>query len=348
MKKIALLLFSATLIGSSNAQNDTYKAYSNYDFQPGKNIIFEDDFSSDIDGEPPQKWKITGGQVIINKKEDRNYANILNFYTTLTPNIKIDPKAKVKTYITDTFTIEFDFYLDERYDSNNGPYIAFQNSGKELKSGVYTSRSHISINNNGENREIALPSELAENFLNKWHHLAIAYQKGLMKVYMDQFRIAVISDMTIPTAGLVLGGDASEGLPMLCSNFRYAQGGNMISLGKKFTDTKIIAYGIQFDYNKASIKPESMGTINAIKKLLDENPDLKFEVGGHTDSDGEDAYNLDLSQKRANAVRDLLIKLGVNAGRLSSKGYGETKPLNPNITADDKAKNRRVEFVKQN
>jgi len=78
--------------------------------------------------------------------------------------------------------------------------------------------------------------------------------------------------------------------------------------------------------NKATLKPESMGAINEIYTLMKNNPDLKFSVEGHTDSQGDDAFNMKLSQDRAETVKNTLIKLGVSADRLTSKGWGESKP----------------------
>jgi outer membrane protein OmpA-like peptidoglycan-associated protein len=83
-----------------------------------------------------------------------------------------------------------------------------------------------------------------------------------------------------------------------------------------------------------------------IVQVMNDNPDIKFEVGGHTDADGADDYNLKLSQQRADAVKEQLIKLGIAAARLTAKGYGETKPIGDNNSLDGKANNRRVEFVK--
>jgi outer membrane protein OmpA-like peptidoglycan-associated protein len=142
------------------------------------------------------------------------------------------------------------------------------------------------------------------------------------------------------------GGIGSEENPIVFRNVRIASGGAMNMIGKKFTEAKIVTHGINFDVNKATIKPESMGTLNMIVQVMNDNPDIKFEVGGHTDSDGADDYNLKLSQQRADAVKDQLIKLGINASRLASKGYGETKPISDNNSLEGKANNRRVEFVK--
>lgn len=81
--------------------------------------------------------------------------------------------------------------------------------------------------------------------------------------------------------------------------------------------------------------------------MMTDHPDLKFCIEGHTDSDGADDGNQTLSEKRAEAVRKELIKLGIDSNRLTSKGWGETKPVADNNTAEGKAQNRRVEFIKQ-
>jgi outer membrane protein OmpA-like peptidoglycan-associated protein len=81
--------------------------------------------------------------------------------------------------------------------------------------------------------------------------------------------------------------------------------------------------------------------------MLTDDPALKLEIDGHTDSDGADAANLDLSQKRADSVRTYLVaNYKIDTSRLSTKGLGETKPIDANTTPEGKANNRRVEFVK--
>lgn len=111
-------------------------------------------------------------------------------------------------------------------------------------------------------------------------------------------------------------------------------------------DGKIIANGIRFDINKSTLKPESMGIINEIYELMEKYPDLKFSVDGHTDSDGDAAFNQKLSEERAKTVMDKLISLGISPDRSSYKGLGETESISSNETAEGKAENRRVEFVK--
>jgi OmpA-OmpF porin, OOP family len=122
-------------------------------------------------------------------------------------------------------------------------------------------------------------------------------------------------------------------------------GSGLNTADKKFTDIKIVTH-INFDLDKSSIKPESMGTLNAIVEILKNNRGLKFEIQGHTDNTGDAAHNLQLSQQRANAVKEQLVNMGIGEARLESKGLGDTKPMTDNATLESRANNRRVEFVK--
>ncbi|MCK6515371.1 OmpA family protein [Myxococcota bacterium] len=122
-------------------------------------------------------------------------------------------------------------------------------------------------------------------------------------------------------------------------------------LDLKPTKTKVQAANIDlggsvfFETNKDIIKPESYKLLDEVASIMKEHPELKLvRIEGHTDSRGDDAFNLDLSQRRTEAVRTYLINKGVEASRLEAKGYGETKPL---VTGNNEAawaKNRRVDF----
>ena len=95
--------------------------------------------------------------------------------------------------------------------------------------------------------------------------------------------------------------------------------------------------------NSAEIKPEYMPEIEKFAKFLKENPNIKVEIQGHTDNTGSEEYNLKLSQRRAEAVRKVLIeKYGISPDRVIAKGYGESMPIAPNDTEEGRAKNRRV------
>ncbi len=109
----------------------------------------------------------------------------------------------------------------------------------------------------------------------------------------------------------------------------------------------IALYGINFATGKADITPDSSKVLEQIAALLTKKPDWKLRVEGHTDNVGQAKANLDLSKKRAEAVKAWLTgKLKVAAARLTTEGFGDKKPLAPNTTDDGKAKNRRVELTK--
>ncbi|MBS1736264.1 MAG: OmpA family protein [Bacteroidetes bacterium] len=322
-------------------QNDgAFKTYNNYDFVPGNKIIFEDDFRDDLDGEFASHWSLESGQGVVNTLDNERLFAITKYYSKYTPYIK------TKTYLPAQYTIEFDTWLDAGYDSNEGVYIEFR-KGKEVIGGLYTNHDYYRFEFGNNKLQGDLPMAIKrEAYHNKWHHIAIAIKDKQVKIYCDQYRVVVIPDCNFTATNIAVGGNASEGMTMLFKNFRLAEGGNMNVTGKKFTDAKIVTHGITFDYNKATIKPESMGTLNMITQIMKDNPDIKFEVGGHTDSDGDDAYNIKLSQQRADAVKAQLIKMGIDATRLTTKGYGEAKPVADNSTSEGKANNRRVEFLK--
>jgi outer membrane protein OmpA-like peptidoglycan-associated protein len=106
-------------------------------------------------------------------------------------------------------------------------------------------------------------------------------------------------------------------------------------------------YDILFEFDMATIRPESEPTLVQIAKLLKSDPSLKLEVSGHTDNVGSAQHNLVLSDKRAKAVVNALItSYGIAADRLQSKGYGDARPVAPNDTEANRAKNRRVELRK--
>ena len=130
------------------------------------------------------------------------------------------------------------------------------------------------------------------------------------------------------------------------SNLRLAVGAP--DARKKILEqNKWVTHGILFDVNSDKIKPGSYGTLKEMANVLKEYTDLKVKIVGHTDADGTDAANLDLSKKRAAAVKDMLVKeFGIDAGRMETDGKGETEPIDNNDAPAGKANNRRVEFIK--
>ena len=110
---------------------------------------------------------------------------------------------------------------------------------------------------------------------------------------------------------------------------------------------RAVIYGINFDFNSDKLRAESIAVLDKIVTVLKEKPDWKMSIEGHTDSIGGESFNKSLSEKRAKSVVDYLAKAGIDSARLSSTGFGLSKPIESNETEFGRAKNRRVELVKQ-
>lgn len=318
--------------------------WNKYDFVPGTEIIFEDNQEGEQNGEFPGKWDLAGG-VVENAFFDAS--NVIFFREIgntggITPLLK-DSKSD---YLPDEFTIEFDCYFEkevysQRYSVN---FYASKKQKTVLNRLVlYTNQAQYGNTDIQGIYPGASRSNIDKNA--RWRHIAISFNKRALKVYMDDARLLNIPKIEVSPTGFTIGTTSQKSGYYFIKNVRIAKGA--VPLYDKFlTDGKFVTTGIKFDVAKASIKPESMGTINYVVKMMTDHPELNFSVEGHTDSDGESASNQKLSEARAKAVTETMINAGISADRLSSKGYGETKPMTSNDTPEGKAQNRRVEFVK--
>ncbi len=328
-------------VSESSATTTEEKAelkWAKYDFVPGDQIIFEDDLLIEENGEFPSRWDLYAGNVEIAEYGSDMVIMLRDGHPAIIPYFK-DPLAD---YLPDIFTIEFDLFYP-----GSGTFETHLYDRKNQESGSPTGHTAIKIHYN--EMEMAqsksrLPDENIEK--SRWMHVAIAYTNGKLKAYMDETRLLNIPRIDFDPKGLTLYTyHANNDNIFYIKNVRIAEGG-VKYYDRIMEDGKIIANGIRFDVNKSTLKPESMGIINEIYELMEKYPDLKFSVDGHTDSDGDAAFNQTLSEERAKTVMDKLISLGISPDRLSYKGLGETESISSNETAEGKAENRRVEFVK--
>lgn len=116
------------------------------------------------------------------------------------------------------------------------------------------------------------------------------------------------------------------------------------AIGKMTAAGTYVLEGVQFENNRADLKPRSYSVLNNVAAILNQNPELKIEIQGHTDSSGKHDYNVDLSRRRALAVKAYLEKMGVDGSRMVTRGYGPDLPIDTNDTKAGRARNRRVEF----
>jgi outer membrane protein OmpA-like peptidoglycan-associated protein len=179
-----------------------------------------------------------------------------------------------------------------------------------------------------------------------WHHLSISFNQRAFKLYINGTRYVNIPNMAQP-ANFRFNDENMMGkmLAGAVTNVRFAKGAVPL-YDRMMSDGKFITYGITFDVGKSTIKPESMGEINRIVTLMNENPSLKFSVEGHTDSTGGAAANQTLSEARSQSVVDKLVENGIAKDRFKAAGKGQNSPIADNSTDEGRAKNRRVEFVK--
>jgi outer membrane protein OmpA-like peptidoglycan-associated protein len=318
--------------------------WNRFDFVPGDTVIFEDAPSPDEEnGEFPSRWDLYKGGAEIAEVDGKP---VITFITAvgnmhskgIVPYLK-DPE---QDYLPDVFTIEFDaFFLPKVY--NNRYYITFY----DRKNQKYFDNAQADIFVNSiefVDSEGKLKDKNRGNWDTEggWRHISIAFTKGKFKMYLEDQRLINIPHFKGNPTGVTLSA-GFEG--NYIKNFRIAKGG--VKYYKRvLSEGKIIVNGIKFDINKATLKPESMGPINRINKLMKKQPKLKFSVEGHTDSDGDAKTNMKLSKARAKTVMNKLIAMGISKSRLKYTGFGESKPIDNNATPEGKANNRRVEFVK--
>ena len=325
---------------------------SKYDFIPGEKLIFFDDFTDEGVGDFPAQWLTNGsGEIINSTKLPGRWFRITKggYYI---PDVSED--------FTDNYTIEFDIIPINIINSETATGIdIFLLSGSLLmpddgaqpgKAGVKIHSDHDKLywNNwsearewQGEQGDVGYTLYAGEKY-----HISLSVQKQRLRLYVNDSKV-----LDLPR-GLQAGYkynifriETSNDANPIISNFRIAVG--LFDMRNRLLkDGKIISYGIAFEANSDKLKPESYATIKEIADILSENPTIRVQIVCHTDSDGDEISNLDLSKRRAIAVKNELVsKFDIDDKRLEAEGKGESTPVVVNDSAMNKAKNRRVEFI---
>jgi OmpA-OmpF porin, OOP family len=353
---------------TSSSTKKSLTTYSKFDFIPGEKVLIVDQFENVAVGDFPADWNTNGtGEIVTAEGYDSKWIQI-NKEGVFMPD-----------YITDlpeNFTMQFDVMVNEDFDFySNGLQVTFLSTANRAKLNAFgrfsspgfgtrftmhpTSAGNAGGNVVFENWDKDGNDILSNNLAVQQFHAAtnnftkvsVWRQKQRLRVYFNDEKVLDIPRAFDAAAKynaftFGFGGGHHSQDKYLIANLRLAVGAPD-TRSKLITEGKLVTRGILFDVASDKIKPESYGTLKDIANVLKENPEVKVQIVGHTDADGEDTANLELSKKRSLAVKKSLeTEFGIDPTRLSTDGKGESQPVDSNTNTVGKANNRRVEFIK--
>jgi outer membrane protein OmpA-like peptidoglycan-associated protein len=330
---------------AADSSPSSKQMWANYDFVPGQRTLYFTDFTEDQVGNFPQRLKFKNGQMEIVEFEGGRRALKASSASTFTiPLPEVLPQK---------FTLEFDVINRKTQGvAANTITVVGGTEGTSNDKSLEIGWGHNGLATTGgglENQWIASKDADKERYVGHPASFRILADGNNLKAYVDEKRLANFPGAQFDHSKAItvkLEGRDDEDNAVYLTRIRVAESQKSIYDALSSTG-RWTTQGILFDTGKSSVKPESTPTLKEIATTLKQHPDLKVEVQGHTDNVGKPDANLQLSQARADAVKQTLTtEYGVPAGQLTAKGYGDTKPTADNKTAEGRANNRRVELVK--
>ena len=336
-------------------QQSPFGVYTKFTFLPGNKIIFYDDFEKDPLGDFPLKWETnSSGEVVTNSNYEGKWFSVSG-------RAGYVPQT---TELPENYTIEFDMVTNGLTNNNSATSVTLNFLNKKAyNSGAAGGHAHfhigmslsasLAIGNTGAENSPLISAGLNRKFkIDTVVHFSIAVNKKRLRIWMGEEKITDIPSLLVGNMGRYLlfetyGVNQEKGHVVLISNFKIAEAQE--DLRSKLLDSgRFSTTGIYFNTDKAEIKPESYAIIKSVADYLKENPEVNITIIGHTDAQGANDYNLQLSEKRAQAVIQALVQqFEIDKGRMSAIGKGESEPVDDNTTEKGRANNRRVEFVKK-
>lgn len=334
---------------SAVVKQQDLKTYSKFDFIPGEEVIFFDDFSDVPIGDFPLQWNTTSSaEVVTVNNAPGKWLKLMSEFAYYSPELKVS--------FPENFTIEFDAIYTGNVDwlleiyQNNSDYLENGYVPGDAGMSIRFIYEEIVIGNYSNVEEKDDRGQIGQSFGKEINpgeviRYSIWGQNQRLRVYVNDAKVIDIPraipkkyDLNYMRIGCM---DA-----FILGNFRVAVGAPD-TRSRLITEGKLVTRGITFDSGSDVIKPESFGILKEIADVLKENSSVRIKIVGHTDSDGADDMNLTLSKKRAAAVKNALSKqFGIDASRMETDGMGESQPVSSNSTPEGKANNRRVEFIK--
>jgi outer membrane protein OmpA-like peptidoglycan-associated protein len=329
--------------GSSAGQPNLTAVKS--DFVPGDRLIFYDDFTDMGGDESPPHWKVRGGTAELRTGDQVRQLTLTTHGMTISPNVKALPK---------NFTLEADYLFGPHGGNGNGVIWSFRRD----PGGSPTMTINVLVQEGGTRiAASAGPIDQTESIGDKVVKvnqqqpifLALWVQDGRIRIYLNGERAIDVNQIALGTINYV---DMDAAVDQEAGGFVGVRRARIAETAPDFSKTimsgRYVTRGILFDVDSDRIKPESAATIKMIANGLQSSSGSNFVIEGHTDSTGDAAHNMDLSQRRAEAVKSVLVtQFGIDGARLTTRGLGATKPVATNNTPQGRAENRRVEFVRQ-
>jgi len=329
-------------------------------FVPREVVVFAEDFSREEVGANPVNWwwlarlpeprtpKPT--QWMVEMEADSKCLAVKTTY------FDFYPRTNLSSFLRDSFTLSCEFNLGTTFALSEISLMHKSESqlSQSWENGVLSAftitktgglHTHIGVRVEDMSKSELKTRIIVEHPVTfdtaAWHQVGVSYHKGDLKVYLDSFLMLHEPNYRYSIDTILFGGWAM----VKYRNIQIATGPAAEPARQLLRGRTLSTHAIMFDVASATIKPGSHAFLNELVGVLQTRRTLKLEICGHTDSYGTDADNLSLSKRRANAVWDYLVGKGVEAKRLSVKGYGESKPIRRGNSEQDKATNRRVEFV---
>jgi outer membrane protein OmpA-like peptidoglycan-associated protein len=321
---------------------------------PKKKILFEDDYSHNIVGQFPSGWHVST-RTELHDPSNKKYCRVIKKNSDFIFSVPvldykglcIEPDTIAGEWLPNSFELEYDFVLENK---NTAVNISLCPNPVEKNCGClfFTTRcddpGSLTLGVNGwggstQNQTCGFPEHMDYN---SFHHFRLNFDNGTIKCYIDKYRMRYMQDVKFYPRLFIL---CLAG-PIKVKNFRVTTTEPDFGFDKILSENKLVTHNILFDVNQSIIKPESKNFMRELAQFLKTNSGVTLEIDGHTDNDGSDIANITLSKARADEVKKQLVLQGVAEARLTTKGFGATKPLQSNSTPTGKAENRRVELIK--
>jgi outer membrane protein OmpA-like peptidoglycan-associated protein len=315
------------------------------DFVPGEKLIFFDDFTDMAGDGPPPHWKVRGGTAELRTAGDLRQLTMSTHAMRISPNVRKLPK---------NFTLEADYAFGPHSGNGNGFIWSFRRD----PDGSPTMIVDVLVQEGGARLTAqAGPIDQTEGIGNttvvvdQTQPVAFALwvQEGRIRIYVNGKRAVDVNQIALGDINFVdMDTAVDEGAGGYVGIRRARIAETAPDFSKVVMSGRFVTHGILFDTDSDRIKPDSAATIKMIASGLQSSPGSNFLIEGHTDSTGDAAHNLDLSNRRAAAVKSVLVaQFGIDEARLATTGLGSTKPVASNNTPQGRAENRRVEFVRR-